>query len=92
MPKASKKRKKAKKVVLKLSFLQAQSLNNYCELHHTSPNKLIKKLLKHYTEEFSNEKIGKQELIKNQLTLFEQEEENGQLGVFDIPINKGAEK
>jgi hypothetical protein len=59
-----------KKVSLHLSKKQVNSLNNYCEINNLTPNKLIKNLLKSYVEDYTDEKIGKEEADKRQLNLF----------------------
>lgn len=60
----------SKKVSFRLSRKQVNSLNNYCEIKGVTPNKLIKTLLKTYVEEYTDEKIGKDEEDERQLKLF----------------------
>ena len=82
---SKKKRKRAKKYVFKLSYKQAESLRNYCAIKSTTPNKLIKTLLDHYTKNFTNKKIGIEAVDEKQLNLFEEKQAPyEQLGIFDI--------
>jgi hypothetical protein len=59
-----------KKLSLRLSHKQINSLQNYCEIKGVTPNKLIKGLLKSYVEDYTDEKIGREEADKKQLNLF----------------------
>lgn len=68
--KNSNKRTNFKKLSFRLSDKQVNSLYNYCEIKGMTPNKLIKELLKTYTEEYTDEKIGKEKADKRQLKLF----------------------
>lgn len=70
MGKIIKKRKSYKKYQFRLSSKQSNSLRNYCLIAKTSPNKLIKRLLKNYTEDFTDEKLGKSKPDSTQLSLF----------------------
>lgn len=63
-------RKRFKQMSFKLSYRQYSSLQNYCGIENISSNKLIKGLLKTYTDEFTDEKIGKREIDEKQLSLF----------------------
>lgn len=78
------KRRQFKKLDFKLSKKQYNSLRNYCSIEKTTPNKLIKCLLKTYTDEFTNEKIGKRKIDEMQLSLFRepQAEDYKQLSIF----------
>lgn len=76
-----KKRKKFKTVEFKLSYRQMKSLRNYCRARKTTPTKLIKKSIRHYTENFSLEVPEKYHVRPNQLDLFNKEHES--LSMFD---------
>ncbi len=83
MGKFPKKRRPFKKYKFRLSIAQSQSLQNYCELNDTTPNKLIKGVLKSYTQEYTDEKMGKKYNDKLQLSLFyEREVDYEQLELF----------
>ena len=73
-----------KKVSLRLSRKQINSLNNYCDINNVTPNRLIKNLLKSYVEDYTDEKIGKKEVDKRQLKLFSPPSSNDfeQLTIF----------
>ncbi len=79
MPKRkSKKRKKIKyrKVIFKLSAKQKKSLDNYCAARKTTPNKLIKKSIGRYINNFSKNVPEEFCITENQLNLFEKEQES----------------
>ncbi len=78
------KRKKAKykTVCFKLSAKQMKSLKNYCRARKTTPNKLIKKSIRYYTENFSREIPKKFYATANQLDIFEDNSEKT-LDMFD---------
>ncbi len=84
MTKNSNKKKSYKKLSLKLSRKQLSSLQNYCILNDTTPNKLIKNLLKPYLEDYTDEKLGKEEMDRRQLSLFKEPkpEDYEQLQIF----------
>ena len=84
MTKKSNKKKSYKKLSLKLSRKQLSSLQNYCILNDTTPNKLIKNLLKPYLEDYTDEKLGKEEMDRRQLSLFKEPkpEDYEQLQIF----------
>lgn len=71
--KSRKTRKKVrfKTITLKLTAKQKHSLVNYCKMHRTTPNKLIKKGLRPYLDKYADytPEVRKKELI-NQLQLF----------------------
>ena len=71
----SKKRKKIKyrKVVFKLSATQKKSLDNYCAARKTTPNKLIKKSISRYINNFSKNVPEECFATENQLDLFGEE-------------------
>jgi len=84
MGKIRKKRKPSKKYSFRLSYIQSQSLQNYCALHQLSPNKLIKSLLKEPMTDFTDAKLGKEYRDKMQLSLFEERPiEYTQMQIFD---------
>jgi hypothetical protein len=58
-----------------------KSLRNYCRARRTTPTKLIKKSIRHYTENFSREVPEKYHATHNQLDLFTKEHES--LSMFD---------
>ena len=64
-----------------LSERQMRSLNNYCEARQTTPNKLIKKSIKLYTDNFYNSVPDKYHVQHNQLDMFDEEGET--LDLFD---------
>lgn len=68
--KSNSRRPTYRKLSLRLSRKQINSLHNYCEMNQVTPNKLIKGLLKTYVEDYTDEKIGKEEVDKRQLNLF----------------------
>lgn len=75
------KKRKFKKFTFMLSEKQMKSLNNYCEARQTTPNKLIKKSIKLYTENFSNSVPKKYHVQHNQLDMFDEDSET--LDLFD---------
>lgn len=77
-------KKRFKTFSFKLSPRQYNSLQNYCTKENTTPIKLIKKQLKEFTENYSDEQIGKEKIAKNQLELFKQlSPEEQQLKMFN---------
>lgn len=81
----SRKRKKVYKVVkFKLSKKQLTSLQNYCEARKTTPNKLIKKSIRYYTENFAKEVPPRFYATANQLDMFKEpeDEEEKDLNLF----------
>lgn len=78
------KRRRFKQMSFKLSNRQYSSLKNYCGIENTTPNKLIKGLLKSYIDEYTDEKIGKREIDEMQLSLFQEPkpEDYKQLTIF----------
>jgi len=83
MGKIPRKHKRFKKYQFHLSKGQSQSLQNYCQMNNISANKLIKKVLKTYISDFSDEKLGKVYADKKQLSLFyEREMDYEQLDIF----------
>lgn len=82
MRKNPKKRKKVKyrKLTLKFSSRQMQSLENYCKARKTTPNKLIKKSIKFYLNNFDNDIPDKYLVTENQLDLFEIAEKSAKFG------------
>lgn len=75
------KKKKFKKFAFMLSERQMKSLKNYCEARKTTPNKLIKKSIKLYTEKFDQSVPKKYHIQHNQLDLFDKDSET--LSMFD---------
>lgn len=68
--KINKPKNRFKSITFKLSPRQFKSLRNYCEMEGTSPLKVIKERINDCIEEYSDEQIGKEMFIKNQLSLF----------------------
>jgi len=69
-----KKRKKIKfkKITFKISDKQKKLIGNYCKVHKTTPNKLIKKSIKEYIKNNYNPTQGEDyHITKNQLKLFD---------------------
>ncbi len=67
------KKKKFKKFTFMLSDRQMKSLKNYCDARNTTPNKLIKKSIRHYIEQFDKSVPDKYHVQHNQLDLFNKE-------------------
>ena len=67
-----KRRKKVryKEVSLKLSKNQQRSLVNYCTARRTTPNKLIKKMIRRFITNYSKEVPEESYVTANQLDLF----------------------
>lgn len=67
-----KKRKKVRysEVRIKLSAKQKKSLLNYCHARRTSPNKLIKKMIRPYISKYSVEVPEEYYITEKQLDLF----------------------
>lgn len=78
VPRKKKKRKKTRysKVTLKLTLKQKRSLLNYCEARRTTPNKLIKKLIRRYINGFDKSVPEEYYATENQLELFDQKTNN----------------
>ncbi|GEM_PF-4071213 len=82
--KKRKKRKPSKMLILRISHTQNASLLNYCKINGITPNKLIKKELKTYLHDFTDEKIGHKPVDKKQLSLFQEPEVSyKQLTIFN---------
>ncbi|MBC8321197.1 MAG: hypothetical protein H8E34_10775 [Bacteroidetes bacterium] len=67
------KKKKFKKLTFMLSERQMKSLNNYCDARNTTPNKLLKKSIRLYIENFDKSVPQKYHVQHNQLDLFKKE-------------------
>lgn len=67
------KKKKFKTFSFKLSERQMKSLTNYCNARNTTPNKLIKKSIRTYIENFDKSVPEKYHVQHNQLDLFNKE-------------------
>lgn len=72
---ASAKRKKVRysNITFKLTRRQKRSLINYCEARKTTPNKLIKKSIRKYIENFDKKVPDEYYVTENQLELFGEE-------------------
>ena len=75
------KKKKFKKFTFMLSDRQMKSLKNYCSARNTTPNKLIKKSIRSYIEQFDKSVPEKYHVQHNQLDLFNKETET--LSMFE---------
>ena len=75
------KKKKFKKLTFMLSDRQMKSLKNYCDARNTTPNKLIKKSIRLYIEQFDKSVPDKYHVQHNQLDLFNKETET--LSMFE---------
>jgi hypothetical protein len=82
MSKSRKKRHQYKEVSFKLSAKQMKSLKNYCKARKTTPIKLIKKSIKNYTDNFSEEVPRKYYTTSNQLDIFEDNASDKTLDMF----------
>ena len=81
MAAAKKKRKKIRysEVRIKLSMQQKRSIVNYCNARKTTPNKLIKKMIRPYINGFAKEVPEEYYITENQLDLFDDSEEDDSL-------------
>ena len=75
------KKKKFKKLAFMLSERQMKSFTNYCRARGTTPNKLLKKSIRPYTEHFHLSVPEKYHGQHNQLDLFNKESDT--LSMFD---------
>jgi len=82
MAKSRRKKHKYKVVCFKLSAKQMKSLKNYCRARKTTPTKLIKKSIRYYTENFSQEVSQKYYVTSNQLDIFDDSEGDKTLDMF----------
>jgi hypothetical protein len=79
MPELKSRRKRRKKirykeVKLKLSKNQQRSLVSYCEARRTTPNKLIKKMIRRFLT-YNSKNIPEESFVTaNQLGLFDEDE------------------
>jgi len=74
--KSRKKRRKKvrfKEVKLKLSKNQQRSLGNYCRARGTTPNKLIKKMIRRFLINYSKDIPEESFVTANQLDLFNED-------------------
>lgn len=73
-----KKRKKVRysEVRIKLSAKQKKSLLNYCHARRTTPNKLIKKMIRPYISNYSEEVPEEYYITEKQLDLFNDNGDN----------------
>ncbi len=83
MGKKRRKKSKYKEVRFKLSDKQMKSLTNYCKARKTTPTKLIKKSIRYYIENFSNEVPQKYYATANQLDIFEDSKGDKTLDMFE---------
>ena len=68
----SRKRKKVRysELRIRLSYKQKRSLINYCHARKTTPNKLIKKMIRPYISNFADDVPEEYYATENQLDLF----------------------
>ena len=71
--KKRRKKVKYKEVRLKLSKNQQRSLVNYCNARRTTPNKLIKKMIRRFLTNYAKDVPEESYVTANQLDLFEDE-------------------
>jgi hypothetical protein len=71
--KKKKKPLKFKTITLKITARQKRSLSNYCKSRRTTPNKLIKKAMKPFLQNYADLEVNVSAVKVNQLALFEQE-------------------
>ncbi len=83
MAKLRRKKHKFKVVSFKLSAKQMKSLKNYCQARKTTPVKLIKKSIRYYTDNFSEEVPRKYYATSNQLDIFDDNEGDKTLDMFE---------
>lgn len=79
MPELKSRKKRRKKVryrevKLKLSKNQQRSLDNYCKARRTTPNKLIKKMIRRFLTFNSKDLPEGSFVTANQLGLFDEDE------------------
>ncbi|HAQ64294.1 MAG TPA: hypothetical protein DCR43_00315 [Bacteroidales bacterium] len=65
-----KRRLKSKSITVKLTGQQMLSLNNYCKLHDTTPNKVIKARISPFTSVRFRQLSKDRFVLPNQLDLF----------------------
>jgi hypothetical protein len=68
--KKHRKKVRYKEVKLKLSKNQQRSLDNYCKARRTTPNKLIKKMIRRFLTNYSKDIPEESFVTANQLDLF----------------------
>ena len=78
MPEIRKRKKRRKKVrykeiTLKISANQRRSLDNYCRARRTTPNKLIKKMIGRFLNNYGKTIPEESFVTANQLDLFVEE-------------------
>ena len=80
----SKKRKKVRysELRIRLSYKQKRSLINYCHARKTTPNKLIKKMIRPYISYYAMNVPEEYYKTENQLDLFNDNEEVEELGDY----------
>jgi hypothetical protein len=71
MKKKNKRKKVKYKIVkIKVSQRQKKSLDNFCKSHKTTANKLIKKSIRHFLENYTHTVPPDNNVSVNQLKLF----------------------
>lgn len=75
MKKKNKRKKVRYKIVkIKVTARQKKSLDNFCKSRKTTTNKLIKKSIRHFLENYSNTVLPENHVSVNQLKLFNPED------------------
>ena len=64
-----------KEITFKLSVRQRKSLRNYCKARKTTPTKLIKKMIRPFTENYAGSVPQEYYLTEKQLDLFQAEDD-----------------
>lgn len=63
-----------KEIKFKLSVRQRKSLRNYCKARRTTPTKLIKKMIRPFTQNYAESVPDDYYITANQLDLFQIED------------------
>ena len=86
----AKRRKKVRysEIRIRLSYKQRRSLINYCNARQTTPNKLIKKMIRKYISNFADDVPEEYYATENQLELFSDNREED----FEVEIMEEVEE
>lgn len=68
--KKSKRKVKYRTITFKVTDRQKRSLLNFCKSRHTTPNKMIKKVLNPLLNNYAALEVNTQQISVNQLQLF----------------------
>ncbi len=82
--KAKKHKIKFRKVALKISSIQMKKIDRFCDLHKSTPNRVIKNAINEYLDAHAADIPEEEPVVKNQLKLFDPEEfsKAGQMDIF----------